>query len=244
MSPKVERFRPIRMEVDEVETDKTSSSARRAGGDSRNDPEVWRIRKSTTVTPLPVGNQERTSVAEAVRARGGLSAWSVLSGILVAFGAFVLLSALVGAILAGSGLIEGSLRPEELRTAGIGTLIALVIIQFLAYFWGGYTSARMARGSGWMNGLLVTVGAIVIVAVLGAVVAGLSVSAPGSAPTGFESLPSPFRGASEVATAAGIAILASMLLGGLLGGRVGAKWHTKLENDRLRSVTREAGEAW
>ncbi len=186
----------------------------------------------------PIGNEERTSLAEAVRARGGLSAWSVLSGILVAFGAFVLLNAFVGAILAASGLTDGGLRPDELRTAGIGAVIALVVVQFLAYFWGGYTSGRMARGSGWMNGLLVTVGAIVIVAVLGAVVVGLAGSAPEAAPTGFENLPSPLGDASEVATAAGIAILASMLLGGLIGGRVGAKWHTKLENDQLPSVIR------
>ena len=165
------------------------------------------------------------------RARGGFSLWSVLSGVLVAFGAFVVISAIVSAFLAATGIAEGGISANEATTAGVGAGVGVVIAQFLAYLWGGYTAGRMARGSGVLNGILVPVVAIVVVAVLGAIVtAVVDVQAPSA-----QQLPLPLSTVGDIGTAVGIGLLVAMLVGGALGGMLGARWHTKLENAEGRS---------
>lgn len=211
--------------------------ASRAKTNGQENSEAQRIDKGTTVVAHPIGKEPGIPLVDVLRMRGGLSAWSVLSGVLVAFGAFVVLSALVGTVLAASGLVEGGSTSGEARAAGIAALVGLVLVQFLAYFWGGYTAGRMARGSGWMNGLLVAVGALAAIVALGALIGALGAS-PQDAAAGMPELPLALAEMTELATAAGIALLVSMLGGALLGGRVGARWHTKLENSGLPHVVR------
>ena len=172
--------------------------------------------------------ERRGAVAAVDRARGGFSLWSVLSGLLVAFGAFIIISAIVSGILAATGVAEGGIDPNEATTAGIGAGVGLVIAQFLAYLWGGYTAGRMARGSGVLNGILVPIVAIVVVAVLGAIVTALvgDVQTPSA-----QQLPLPLTTVRDIGTGVGIGLLVAMLLGGALGGWLGARWHTKLEDD-------------
>jgi hypothetical protein len=169
-------------------------------------------------------------VREADNARGGVSLWSILSGVLVALGAFVVLSSLVGGILAATGVAEGGISAEEATTAGVGAGIGIVIAQFLSYMWGGYTAGRMARGSGLVNGILVPVVAIVLVAILGAVVAGITSAATDVGASDVQKLPLPLGSLGDIGTGVGIGLLMAMLLGGAVGGWLGARWHTKLED--------------
>ncbi|HVM19861.1 MAG TPA: hypothetical protein VM307_07865 [Egibacteraceae bacterium] len=163
------------------------------------------------------------------RARGGVSLWSVLSGVLVAFGAFIVLAAIIGAVLAAVGAAAGGLRVEDAGTVGaVG--IGVIVAQFLAYLWGGYTAGRMARGSGWVNGLLVPVVAVVAVALLGAILAAVTGATPATAQQEAQQLPLPLADLGQLATGLGIGLLVAMLLGGALGGHLGARWHTKLED--------------
>ena len=166
------------------------------------------------------------------RARGGVSPWSILSGMLVAFGAFVVVSAIVGAILAAIGSAEGGIQANEIEEAGLGVGIGLIISQFLAYMWGGYTAGRMARGSGWVNGILVAVTSIILVAILGGILAALVGNATNGNPTdvNLQSLPLPLGNLGDIATGTGIGLLIAMLGGGALGGHLGQRWHNKLEN--------------
>ena len=167
------------------------------------------------------------------RARGGVSLWSVLSGVLVAFGAFIVIAAIVGAVFAALGIAEGGLRTEDVTGATIGAAVGLVIVQFLAYLWGGYTAGRMARGSGVVNGILVPVVAIVIVILLGAILSAfVGVDEPD-----VQRLPLPLDTARDIGTGVGIGLLVAMLAGGALGGWLGARWHTKLENSEAQAVS-------
>lgn len=161
-------------------------------------------------------------------ARGGFSIPAIVTGTVVAFGAFVVLAAIVGGILAATGIAEGGISANEATDAGIGAGIGLVVAQFLAYFWGGYTAGRMARGSGLLNGLLVPVTAIILVAILGAIITAIGDSA-GVNTNDVQQLPLPLGSLSDIGTVVGIALLAVMLLGGALGGGAGQRWHTKLE---------------
>lgn len=168
------------------------------------------------------------------RARGGFSFWSVLSGMFVAIGAFVLLAALIGGILAAAGIADGGIQAGELTTAGIAAGVAIVITQFLAYMWGGYTAGRMARGSGILNGIMVPIFALLIVLIIGGIGAATGASADAAA-SGVESaLPLPLSDIAQFGTALGIAALVAMLLGGALGGRLGHRWHRKLEDGDTR----------
>ena len=199
--------------ADEARTDKPRNGADR---DDRY------VRDS----PRQADRRGAGAIAHVDRARGGFSLWSVLSGVLVAFGAFVVISAIVSSILAATGIAEGGINANEATTAGIGVGVGLVIAQFLAYLWGGYTAGRMARGSGVLNGILVPIVAIILVAILGAIVtAFVDVQTPSA-----QQLPLPLSTVRDMGTAVGIAVLVAMLLGGALGGLLGARWHTKLEN--------------
>jgi hypothetical protein len=175
------------------------------------------------------GRDDIRVVREPDKARGGVSVWSILSGVLVALGAFVVLSSIVGGILAATGVAKGGISAEEATTAGLGAGIGIVVAQFLSYMWGGYTAGRMARGSGLANGILVAVAAIVLVAILGAIVAGVTNAATDIAASDVQKLPLPLGSLGDIGTGVGIGLLIAMFVGGALGGSLGARWHTKLE---------------
>ena len=106
--------------------------------------------------------------------------------------------------------------------------IAGAIVLFLAYLFGGYVAGRMARRAGLLNGLAVFVLAIVLIAAVGAIVAGQA--DVDSIRTNLRSLGIPTSGSewSDIGTLAGIASLAAMLIGALVGGVLGERWHSKL----------------
>ena len=167
-------------------------------------------------------------VVRSDKVRGGFSFWSVLTGVVVAFGAFFVLFSIISGILAALGVQSSGVSAEDAVDAGIAAGIGVVVAQFLSYLWGGYTAGRMARGAGLVNGIVVPILAIVIVAILGAIVAGLATSVNVDAPDA-QRLPLPLGSLADIGTAVGIGLLVAMLLGGALGGMLGERWHTKLE---------------
>lgn len=168
-----------------------------------------------------------------IDARGGISGGAILTGVVVAFGAMFLLSALVGGILTAIGVSAEDVGTSEAVQAGIGAGVVLVVAQFLAYFWGGYTAGRMARGAGLANGILVPFVAILVAVAVGAVVASLGASANLNLPFSTNRLPLENDFVVDWGLAISLAALGAMLLGGALGGALGARWHTKLERRTL-----------
>jgi hypothetical protein len=158
---------------------------------------------------------------------GKLSFISVLAGTLVAYGAFAVLAALVGAAATAIGLTN-DLSSNDWARLGTGSAIAGAIVLFVAYLFGGYVAGRMARRAGLLNGLAVFVLAIVLIAAVGAIVA--SQADADTIRTNLRSLGIPTSGTEwgDVGTLAGIASLAAMLVGALLGGVLGERWHSKL----------------
>lgn len=178
-----------------------------------------------------------------VRARGGISGGAVVTGVVVAFGAMFLMSALVGGVLAATGT-----TPEDIADstgtieAGAGAGIVLIVAQFLAYLWGGYTAGRMARGAGAVNGLLVPLFAIVIAIAVGAVVAWLGATANLNIPYSTARLPIEENYLVDWGMPIALGALAAMFIGGALGGGLGAAWHTRLESERIEEVQAERSE--
>jgi hypothetical protein len=168
-----------------------------------------------------------------IDARGGISGGAILTGVVVAFGAMFLLSALVGGVLTAIGLTAEDVTTSDAIEAGIGAGAVLIVAQFLAYLWGGYTAGRMARGAGAVNGLLVPLVAILVAIGVGAVVASLGATANLNLPFSTNRLPLENDYLVDWGLAISIGALIAMFLGGLIGGALGARWHTKLERRTL-----------
>jgi hypothetical protein len=175
-------------------------------------------------------------VETAPRARGGVSLGAVLTGVVVAFGSAFLLSALIGGVLAATGAVDENITRNDVVQAGIGAGIAFAVAQFLAYLWGGYTAGRMARGAGALNGLLVPILAIVLALIVGGVAAALGATAELNLPFTNARLPLEESYEIEWGVALSVAALVTMFLGGILGGALGARWHTKLERRAAEEV--------
>jgi hypothetical protein len=166
---------------------------------------------------------------EPVEARGGISGGAILTGVVVAFGAMLILTALIGAVLTALGVSETAITEGEAIDAGIGAGMALVVAQFFSYLWGGYTAGRMGRGAGIGNGLLVPVVAILVAVLVGAVASAVGATANLNLPFTTNSLPLENEYLVDWGIGIGIASIVAMFLGGILGGALGARWHTKLE---------------
>src|SRR3954449_6650048 len=109
---------------------------------------------------------------------GGLNVGAAFFGWLVAVAISILLTSIVGALVAALGSTTSVTQSEAQRAAGtIGLASALVLVAVLliGYHTGGYVAGRMSRFDGgrqgagvWLIGLLVTVLAIVLGGVFGA----------------------------------------------------------------------------
>ncbi|WP_245616146.1 hypothetical protein [Phycicoccus jejuensis] len=184
----------------------------------------------------------RHEVLDAEKERyGGIKVGSAFFGWLTATGSAVLLTALVAAAGTGVGIATGTdvqdaadRATSDPTTVGLAGGIALLVVLFVAYYCGGYVAGRMARFNGAKQGLAVWLWALVIalvVAVLG-LVAGDRYNVLGQL-NSFPRLP---VGEGDVGTAGilalvGVAVVS--LLGAVLGGLAGMRFHRKVDRAGL-----------
>jgi hypothetical protein len=175
--------------------------------------------------PIETGRDRATLTRQA--GIGKLSLISVLAGVLVAYGAFAVLAALAGAAAAALGL-NTDLSANNWAELGVGSAIVAAVVLLLAYLFGGYVAGRMARRAGLLHGIAVFILALIIVALVAAIAATQTDTS--AIRDNLRSLGIPTTGAEwgDVGTLAGIGSLAAMLVGALLGGMLGERWHTKL----------------
>lgn len=162
---------------------------------------------------------------------GGFNIGAAFFGWLVAVGLAVLLTALLSAAGAAIGLTqlsEGEAKANADTISIIGGVLLIVVLA-VSYYAGGYVAGRMSRFDGgrqglgvWLLGLLVTVA----LAVLGAVA--------GSEWNLFSQVNLPRIPIDEgsVATGAAIAlvlILVATLFAAISGGKVGERYHRKVD---------------
>src|SRR5215211_1224542 len=171
-----------------------------------------------------------------VRARqrdrfGGFNWGAAFFGWLVAVG----LGALLTAILAAAGTAIGltsvgkSDANSNADTIGIGGGILLLIVAMIAYYAGGYVAGRMSRFDGarqgfgvWVFGLLVTIAIAAAGWILGDKYNVLDQL----------NLPRIPVNAGDLTTGGLIAlgaILLGTLLAAILGGKVGQRYHTRID---------------
>lgn len=163
---------------------------------------------------------------------GGLKWGAAFFGWLVAIAIATLLTAILSAAGAAVGLTQGADTQDATANAdtiGIVGGIVLLAILALAYFAGGYVAGRMSRFAGprqglgvWIIGLLATL----LVAAAGAIL--------GSEYNIFSQLNLPRIPVDEGSlTTGGLIALGAILLGTLLaalaGGKLGTRYHRKID---------------
>ena len=185
----------------------------------------------------PGASATRGAARDAVDAQhdryGGIKWGAAFFGWLSANGLAVLLIALISAGGLALGLTEGIDNADDAAdqadTIGIAGGIVLLVVLFLAYLAGGYVAGRMARFDGVRQGIAVWV--IGLLVVLALAVAGLVF---GSEYNVLQRLDLPRIPIDEgTATTGGIialvAVLLVTLLGAILGGKLGDRFHRKVD---------------
>jgi len=157
---------------------------------------------------------------------GPFSLTSVLAGVLVAYGAFAILVGLAAAVVSALDVDTDLSRDwEQLGTTG-GLVVAGLLL--LAYLFGGYVAGRMARRNGLAHGAGVLLLGVVIVSAVAAL--ARSGSGPDTVADNLRSLgiPTTADEFGQAGTVAGIASLIAIVVGSLLGGALGERWHARL----------------
>jgi hypothetical protein len=167
------------------------------------------------------------------KARGGISLLSTFTGVLVALGTLLLLSALVAGVIEAIDDLDTSSGTVEI---GIGAGITFIVAQFIAYLWGGYTAGRMGRGAGVAHGILVPLFALVLAAIVAGIATALGAAANVGMPFTETRLPVERDYLIDWGVGIGIGSLVAMFLGGIIGGLRGAAWHTKLETEKEAEI--------
>lgn len=199
---------------------------------------VYDSESSSAAVPVDQKHTVRHDVHEREKAEfGGFKFGSAFFGWLTAMGCTVLLTALVAAIGAAIGLGSGA-TPDEAADAAadnsmtvtIVSAIAIGLVLLIAYFAGGYVAGRMARFSGAKQGIAVWIWAIaiaIIVAVITAV-AGSEWDILGNLQS-FPRIPITPETATltGILTALGAAVIT--LVGAILGGLAGMRYHRKVD---------------
>jgi len=174
-----------------------------------------------------------TALRARQRARFGGFSWGAdLLGWLAAAGLAAILAGIVAAAGAALGLTNGSTDK-----IGFGGAIALLAVLFVSYVAGGYAAGRMARFDGLRQGIgvwlwgIVVAGAIAILAV-----------AAGSKYNVLDQLNLPRIPAREgtltqSGTIALIAGAVASLVGAIVGGMLGVRWHRRVGRHAVEPTT-------
>lgn len=211
-------------------------SSAASGPGPRDTGESTPRQSETDVRPQ---NQWKESDKDAVLSRekeehGGMKFGAGFFGWLAATGMLVLLTTLVGGAGTALGLQTGVAVPdpasEQAETVGLVGGIVLLVVLLVAYFCGGYVAGRMARFSGAKQGLAVWLWALIAAAV--AVGIGFLAGQQFDVLARFNGMPQLPMNQGTLTTAGIVAIAAVLLVslvGALLGGLVGMRYHRKID---------------
>lgn len=188
----------------------------------------------------PAYVEERRVVPGAARGRlhVGINWGAAFFGWVAAMGLAVILTAFVAAVGAAVGVTQGVTTTDQATTqiqnnqdtVGVLGTILLAVIAFVSYYGGGYVAARMSRFDGARQGFGVWLWAV-IVAVVVAIVAAVAGARFDVLSTlnSFPRIPVNQGAFTVTGVIALVLLLAITLLGAVIGGAGGMRYHRRLE---------------
>ncbi len=208
-------------------------------GDSKARP-IGRDDAATTTSS--VSASDRHAVIQREKDQfGGIKFGSAFFGWLTATGMAVILTALLTGLGAAVGL-GSNVDPQQAaedasqnaETVGLVGGIVLAVILFLAYYCGGYVAGRMARFNGAKQGLAVWLWAVVI-AIVFAIIAGVAGSNLNILANlnSFPRIPINEGTLTAGSIIAAIVLVLVALVGAILGGLAGMRFHRKVDRAGL-----------
>jgi hypothetical protein len=206
-------------------TDRPAEPAVAAGGTARLDSP----RMDPAIERERVLRREKEQFA-------GMHFWLAFFGWLTATGMTVVLLALIAAVGA-LFRVQNLLGSQNAQAAGIGGVIALLVVLLIAYYCGGYVAGRMARFSGLKQGLAVWLWALIVAVLLG--IAGAVAGSQNGVANQLGSIahlplsPSTLTVAGIVSA---VAVLIVTLIGALLGGLAGMHYHRRVDRAGSEAV--------
>jgi hypothetical protein len=186
--------------------------------------------------PFPTLKQARTHLtSQQARRFGGIRWGSAFFGWVTAMGMVALLSALATAAGSALGLVSPTPDPAVVQTMGVAGAAVLLAVIFVGYYCGGYVAGRMARFAGARQGVAVWLWTL-FVAVVGAVIATVSGAVAGPRLDELFRLPlndGLMSGGvlSAGAAALAVGVLVVTLVGAVLGGLAGMRYHRRVDRD-------------
>ncbi|MGS0687318.1 hypothetical protein ACVBEQ_19570 [Nakamurella sp. GG22] len=185
--------------------------------------------------PATVLPDRQTVAAREKEHFGGMSFGSGFFGWLTATGMAVLLITIVAAAGVALGVTSNDVVQESqtdtgsAQTVGLVGAILLLVILLIAYYCGGYVAGRMARFSGAKQGLAVWLWALITTAVIAAVGAIAGSQYNVLAQLNLPRIPVDEGSVTTVGLIAiGAAVLVA-LIGAVLGGIAGTRFHRKVD---------------
>jgi hypothetical protein len=180
---------------------------------------------------------DRASVlARQKEAFGGVQLGCAFFGWLTATGTAVLLTAVIAAAGTAIGVASGARSPLSVPTApatGVRADIAIIVVMLVGYYCGGYVAGRMARFNGVRQGVAVWIWGVVmglVIAALGAV-AGSRFDLLATL-NGFPRLQVDQQAFGHAVITVLLAIAAA-LIGAMLGGLAGMRFHRRVDRAGL-----------
>ncbi|MCC9176748.1 TIGR04086 family membrane protein [Arthrobacter sp. zg-Y750] len=217
-------------------TDRADRDVRDAHGTRHDDAD-----RDGVVREAALPNREALLAREKERF-GGMKFGSAFFGWLTATGMVVLLSALAAAIGAAIGLSAETNLGAALESAAanqsagiIGAVIMLVVL-LLSYYAGGYVAGRMARFNGLKQGLAVWLWALIAAAVV--VILGLIYGSDIRSISQLNSVAPLPENLENVSAGTWLAVAASLvvtLIGAILGGLAGMRFHRRIDRADFRT---------
>jgi hypothetical protein len=192
--------------------------------------------------PVDVQNTETRTTTDpyagisAARDRfGGIDIPASLVGMLTALSTTLILAGLIGAALGAVDYQSG--LEGDAEDIALWSMIGGVAVLFVAYFIGGWAAGRMARYDGARNGFATGVWTLVF----GAILAGLGAWI-GSDYDVFRNVELPQWFSTDAFTTraiiTGIAAIAAMFLGGIVGGLWGERYHRRADRTIVSTTER------
>ncbi|MBA3232803.1 MAG: hypothetical protein H0T17_02465 [Propionibacteriales bacterium] len=212
-----------------------TSSDRDRDGDGVSDRDERRADDDRGL--LPAASQQREAEGRRREEFGGFNIGAGFFGWLVAVALTILIASIVGAVAAAVGRslnVDRTDAERQAGTFGLATAIALVVILMIAYYAGGYVAGRMSRYDGgrqgvgvWLIGLFITLVAVGIGYAFGNEYNIFDrVDLP--------SIPIPNDTLSRGGLITLAAVLIATLLAALAGGRMGQRYHRKIDRVGLQ----------